>query len=149
MSLDAWRDQRFIVEHEASQQEISDLLGIVTTDLNDARIPALSRDRRLVCCYNAILTAARAALRSAGYRVPKGSATHHYYAIQSLKFTVGFDSPTLHKIESMGKKRVMADYTRVGEVSQSMVEDALTFAEACSHQVTVWIGRNHPELLHE
>ncbi len=62
MSLDAWRDQRFIVEHEASQQEISDLLGIVTTDLNDARIPALSPDRRLVCCYNAILTAARAAL---------------------------------------------------------------------------------------
>lgn len=149
MSLDAWRDQRFVVEHEASQQEISDLLEIVTTDLNDARITALSPDRRLVCCYNAILTAARAALRSAGYRVPKGSANHHYYAIQSLKFTVGFDSVALYKIESMRKKRVMADYTRVGEVSHSMVEDALTFADTCSRQVAVWIRKVHPELLHE
>jgi hypothetical protein len=40
MSLDIWLDQRFLVEHEASQQEISDLLDIVTTDLNDECRPA-------------------------------------------------------------------------------------------------------------
>ena len=136
MSLDAWRDSRLIVEHEASQQEISDLLGIVETDLKDARIPALSPDRRLACCYNAILTAARAALRAVGYRVPKGTANHHYYAIQSLRFTVLLDAVTVQQIESMGKKRVMANYVRVGEVSQSMVEDALAFAETCCRQVT-------------
>jgi len=147
MSLDVWRDQRLVVEHEASPQEISDLLGIVTTDLNDARIPALSPDRRLACCYQAILTAARAALRSAGYRVPKGAPNHHYYAIQSLQFTAGLDSPTLRKIESIGKKRVMADYTRVGEVSPSMVEDTLALADTCCREVRAWIRQTHPRLL--
>jgi len=145
VSLNAWRDSRLIVEHETSQQEISDLLGIVTTDLNDARIPALSPDRRLACCYNAILTAARAALRAAGYRVPKGTANHHYYAIQSLRFTVLVDAVTVQQIESMGKKRVMADYIRVGEVSQSMVEETLAFAETCCRQVADWIREDHPE----
>ncbi len=145
MSLDAWRNSRLIVEHETSQQEISDLLGIVTTDLNDARLPALSPDRRLACCYNAILTAARAALRSAGYRVPKGTAHHHYYAIQSLRFTVLVDAVTVQQIESMGKKRVMAGYVRVGEISQSLVEEALAFAETCCSQVEEWIRETHPE----
>ncbi len=115
------------------------------TDLNDARIPALSPDRRLACCYNAILTAARAALRAAGYRVPKGTANHHYYAIQSLRFTVLVDAVTVQQIESMGKKRVMADYIRVGEVSQSMVEETLAFAETCCRQVADWIRETHPE----
>ena len=144
MSLDAWRDSKLIVEHEASQQEISDLLGIVETDLNDARIPALSPDRRLACCYNAILTAARTALRAAGYRVPKGT-NHHYYAIQSLQFTVKLESMILRQIESMGKKRVVADYVRVGEVSDSMVDESLAFAEGCCQQISDWIRTEHPD----
>lgn len=115
------------------------------TDLDDARIPALSPDQRLACCYNAILTAARAVLRSAGYRVPEGTTNHHYYATQSLQFTALLDVATVQQIESMGKKRVMADYVRVGEVSQSMVEEALAFAETCCHRVTDWIRETHPE----
>jgi hypothetical protein len=146
MSLDIWLDQRFLVEHEASKQEISDLLDIVTTDLGDAQIPQLSPDRRLACCYQAILTAARAALHASGYRVSKGP-NHHYYAIQSLQFTVGLDSATLRKIESIGKKRVMADYTRIGEVSQSMVEDAIALANTCCRQTKSWIREAYPELL--
>ena len=103
MSLEAWRDSRLIVEHESSQREISELLGIVETDLEDALITELSPDRRFACCYGALLTAARAALRAAGYRVPKGTPSHHYYAIQSLQFTVGLDTQVVRQIESMGK----------------------------------------------
>lgn len=40
MSLEAWRDSRLIVAHESSRQEISELLGIVKTDLKDARFPS-------------------------------------------------------------------------------------------------------------
>ncbi len=144
MTLEAWRDSRFIVEYEPHRQEILDLLGIVTTDLNDARIDAVSADRRLACCYSAVLSAARAALRAAGYRVPKGT-NHHYYAIQSLRFTVGVDRQTLHKIESMGKKRAMADYVRVGEVSASMVKDAIAFAEGICEQTIGWIRAHDPD----
>ncbi|MGB2982826.1 MAG: hypothetical protein WBC63_03060 [Candidatus Bipolaricaulia bacterium] len=147
MSLDAWRDAKLIVEHETSRQEISELLAIVKTDLNDARIPALSADRRFACCYNALLTAARAALRATGHRVPKGTTSHHYYAIQSLRFTALLDSAAVQQIESMGKKRAIAEYVRVGEVSQSMAEDALNFAETRCRQIADWIAETHPDLL--
>ena len=146
MSLETWKDSRFIVEHETTQQEVFDLLEIVKTDLADARIPALSPDRRLACCYQAILTAARAALRVSGYRVSKGP-NHHYYAVQSLQFTAGLDSMTVRQIESMGKKRVMADYTRVGQVSQSMVEEALAFAEDCCRIIEDWIREKHTDAI--
>lgn len=108
MSLEAWRDSRLIVTHESSRQEISELLGIMKTDVKDALIRELSPDRRLACCYGALLTAARAALRAAGYRVPKGTPSHHYYATQSLQFTVGLDAQVLRQIGSMGKRRVTA-----------------------------------------
>ena len=149
MSLDSWRDSRLIVEHESSKREISELWVIIRTDLEDARIHELSLDRRLSCCYGALLTAARAALRASGYRVPKGTPSHHYYAIQSLQFTVGLDAEVLRQIEAMGKKRATAGYVRVGEVSDSMVEEALIFGENVCRQVEVWIEEKHPDLMPE
>jgi len=149
VSLEAWRDSRLIVEHESSRQEISELLGIMKTDLKDALIRELSPDRRLACCYGALLTVARAALRAAGYRVPKGTPSHHYYAIQSLQFTVGLDIPVLRQIETMGKKRLTADYVRVGEASESMVDEGLAFAEEYCRRITDWIRETHPSLIEE
>jgi hypothetical protein len=149
VSLEAWRDSGLIVEHESSQQEISELLGIMKMDLKDAFIRELSPDRRLACCYGALLTAARAALRAAGYRVPKGTPSHHYYAIQSLQFTVGLDTQVLRQIESMGKKRVTADYVRTGEVSESMVDEGLAFAEEYCGRITDWIREAHAFLIEE
>jgi hypothetical protein len=146
VSLDSWRNSRLIVEHETSKQEISELQEIIRTDLADARIEELSSDRRLSCCYGALLTAARAALRASGYRVPKGTPSHHYYAIQSLQYTVGLDTQTLRQIESIGKKRATADYVRVGEVSESMVAEGIAFAEECCGRIMAWIREEHPEL---
>jgi hypothetical protein len=143
MSLSTWLSARFIVEHEPSPQETADLLGIVKTDLKDARISALSPDRRLACCYNAILTAARAALRAAGYRVPKGS-NHHYYAIASLQFTIGLTKEDLRRIESIAKKRATADYVRIGEVSESMVDEAIALADDVCERVTNWLAAGYP-----
>lgn len=147
MTLESWRDSRLIVEHETSRQEITELIEIVRTDLRDAQIEGLSPDRRLSCCYGALLTAARAALRASGYRVPKGTPSHHYYAIQSLQHTVGLDTHVLRQIEAMGKKRATADYVRVGEVSESMVEEAIAFAETHCDRVVEWIRTQHPHLI--
>jgi len=146
MSLDVWLSSRLIVEHETSKQEISELREIIRTDLADARIEELSPDRRLSCCYGALLTAARAALRASGYRVPKGPS-HHYYAIQSLQHTVQLDTKTLRQIESLGKKRATADYVRVGEVSESMVREAIAFAYDVCERVIQWVSAEHPTLL--
>ena len=147
MSLESWHDSRLIVEHETSRQEIAELLEIVRTDLRDAHVEGLSPDRRLSCCYGALLTVARVALRASGYRVPKGTPSHHYYAIQSLQHTVGLDTQVLRQIEAMGKKRATADYVRVGEVSESMVEETVVFAEEHCESITDWIRTQHPTLI--
>ena len=59
MSLEAWHEAGLIITHVTSRQELSDLLAIVDIDLKDAEIPELSAERKLSCCYNAILTATR------------------------------------------------------------------------------------------
>ena len=59
MSLESWHEAGLITTHATSRQEISDLLAIVDVDLKDAEIPELSAERKLSCCYNAVLTAAR------------------------------------------------------------------------------------------
>lgn len=107
----------------------------------------MSGKRRLACCYSALLNATRAALRASGYRVPKGSGSHHYYAIQSLRFTVGLDATTIQQIESLRKKRGEGDYVRIGGVSESMVAEAIVFADDCCNRIANWIRSEHPDLL--
>ena len=146
MSLEAWQDAGLITTHTTDRQEISDLLAIVDTDLKDAEIPELSAERKLSCCYNAMLTAARAALRASGYRVPKSNQSHHYYAIQSLRHTVEFDADTVLRIEAVQKKRNVADYVRIGEVSESVVAEILALARDVCQRVREGLIENHPKL---
>lgn len=149
MSLEAWHDLGLITEHTTSRQEISELLAIVDMDLRDAAIPELSADRKLSCCFNAMLTSAHAALRSSGYRVPRSNQSHHYYVIQSLRHTVEFDTDTVLRIEAVQKKRNVADYIRIGEVSDSVAEETLALAKGICQSVREWLIENHPELVYE
>jgi len=89
MSLEAWREAGLVVSHEATPEEIADLFAVAETDLRDAAISELSPERKLGCAYGAILSAGRAALHAAAYRVPKSNPGHHHYVIQSLRYTVG------------------------------------------------------------
>lgn len=54
MTLEAWSENNLISSHQATHQEISDLLAVVETDLRDAAIPELSRERKVGCLYGAI-----------------------------------------------------------------------------------------------
>jgi len=146
VSLEAWHDGGLIVTHATNRQEVSDLLAIIDTDLKDAEILELSAERKLSCCYNAMLTAARVALRASGYRVPKSNPSHHYYAIQSLRHTVEFDTDTVLRIEAVQKKQNVADYIRVGEVSESVAAEILALARDVCRRTRGWLIENHPNL---
>ncbi len=147
MTLEAWSDSGLITPHQATPQEISDLFAVVETDLRDAEIPALSPERKLGCCYGAILSAARAALHASGYRVSRTNRSHHYYVIQSLRHTVGLDASTLLQIEALQKKRNTANYVRIGEVSDTLVAEAAALAQETFEAVRQWLVVNHSNLL--
>jgi DUF1365 family protein len=149
VSLEAWLHEAFITEHTTSQQEISELLAIIDTDLKDAAITELSSERKLGCCFNALLISARVGLRASGYRVSKSNRNHHYYAIQSLRHTVKLDADTVLRIEAVQKKRNVADYVRVGEVSDSVADDTLTFTRDVCQRIREWLNDQHEELATE
>lgn len=149
MSLEAWHDAGLIAEHVSSRQEISELLAIVDTDLKDAAITGLSSERKLSCCYNAMLTSARIALRASGYRVSKSNRSHHYQVIQSLRHTVEFDADSVLRIEAVQKKRNVADYVRVGEVSESAAAETQVLALDVCQRIREWLIDKHPELATE
>ena len=82
MSLTDWLANRWIVRHEATVDEIRDLLAVVDRDLADAAVPRLSADWRLGIAYNAALQLATLALAAEGYRPARERG--HERAILSL-----------------------------------------------------------------
>jgi hypothetical protein len=147
MSLEAWREAGLVVSHEATQEEIADLFAVAETDLRDAAIAELSPERKLGCAYGAILSAARAALHAAGYRVPKSNPSHHHYVIQSLRYTVGLTPSIVLQIEALQKKRNTADYVRVGGVSDTLAAEACALAGEIFRSVRQWLVKNHHDFL--
>ena len=51
MSLSDWLASRWLVAHQASIEEITDLFSVVDRDLEDAAVPRLSPDWRLGISY--------------------------------------------------------------------------------------------------
>ena len=147
MSLEAWREAGLVVPYEATPEEIADLFAVAEIDLRDAAIAELSPERKLGCAYGAILSAGRAALHAAGYRVPHSNPSHHHYVIQSLRCTVGLAPPIVLQIEALQKKRNTADYVRVGGVSDALAAEACALAEEIFGSVRQWLATNHPDLL--
>jgi len=147
MSLEAWREAGLAVSHEPTPEEIADLLAVAENDLRDAAIHELSPERKLGCAYGAILSAGRAALHAAGYRVPKSSPSHHHHVIQSLRYTVGLAPSVVLQVEALQKRRNTADYVRVGGVSDALAAEARTLASEILKTVRQWLVKNHPDLL--
>jgi len=146
MSLNDWLGSGFITEHRTSRQEIRELLALVDRDLHESETGTHSPEWKLAIAYNAILQAAKAALAATGYRVPK-RGNHHYYTIQSLRFTLKADPSTILKIDAVQKKRNVGEYERAGTVSDREAQDALDLAKTTCKQVREWLQARHRRLM--
>lgn len=102
---------------------------MVDRDLEESETGTHSPGWKLSIAYNAVVQAAKAALAVTGYRVPKSNRSHHYYTIQSLRFTLNADSATTLKLEAVQKKRNTSEYERAGTVSDREAKDALDLAK--------------------
>ena len=59
------------------------------------------------------------ALAANGYRAAQEG--HHYWTIQSLAFTMKLDAKTIDQLNTFRRKRNIADYERVGMVSEQEI----------------------------
>ena len=146
MTLKQWLENKWLVEHKTSREEIAALLGLVDRDLADASNATISADWRLAIAYNAVLQCAVAALGVCGFRPSKGSS-HHYYAIESLALTVGVDEDDVRTIDAFRKKRNISDYQRAGSITGTEAAEMFELANAIREQLVAWLKKEHPELI--
>jgi len=147
VSLRNWLRNAWLVEHQTSPQEISDLLTVVDRDLAESQTPGLSPDWRLNIAYNAALQAAIAALAASGYRAAREA--QHYRVIQSLAHTIGADQALILTLDQFRKKRNITGYERAGGVSEQEAKEMLALAKRLRQEVEQWLRVNHPQLIQE
>ncbi len=145
MSLKTWLSNGWLVTHQTSPQEISDLLAVADRDMKDCRTPGLSPDWRLNIAYNAALQAATAALAACGYRAAREA--HHYRIIQSLTYTIGSSPDLVNQLDRFRKKRNIGAYDRAGAVSDQEASEMLNLAQNIMQEIEDWLRKNYPELL--
>ena len=145
VSLQSWLESGQLRAHKTSKREIAELLKAVDRDLADAQLQGLSADRRFATAYSAALLVATVALAASGYRAPQEG--HHYWTIQSLAFTMKLDAKTIDQFNAFRRKRNIADYERVGMVSEQEIGKMLALAKELRAMVVEWLKKNHPELI--
>jgi len=113
-------------------------------DIQDSRSESISLDRRFATAYSAALTICTAALAASGYRT--AGEGHHYFAVQSLAFTLGLDPDTIEKFNRFRRKRNIADYERAGTVSEGELAEMVELADDLRTRLVAWLRQNHAEL---
>ncbi len=145
MSLIDWERNGWLTPHRTSPQEISELLAIVQRDLQDSRARDVSADWRFNIAYNAALQAAKAALAASGYRVARGTDSHHR-TLESLAHTIGLDNVSVRRLGVFRKRRNTAEYDHAGVTSDAEADEMRVLAESIRDQVQGWLRRSHPQL---
>jgi len=147
MSLQSWLESGRLRAQETSSSDIAELLKAADRDLADAELRELSADRRFATAYSAALLVATVALAASGYRAAQEG--HHYWTIRSLAFTMKLDRGTIQQLNTFRRKRNIADYERVGTVSELEIAEMLGLAKKLRTTVVDWLKRNHPEFVQE
>ncbi len=145
MSLADWLRNGWLVEHQTTNSEVSELLALVDRDLADCRVKGLSADWKLNIAYNAALQAATIALVASGYRASRDS--HHFRVIHSLSFTLGADTTFIRKFDLFRKKRNMGGYERAGFISETEADEMIELAEQLHREVVRFLEKSYPMLL--
>jgi hypothetical protein len=146
MSLEKWTEYGWLRAEPTSPEEIANLQGIVLRDLHDARVDAISEDRRFEAAFNAARTAANAALRACGYRTAT-QLGHHLKTIESLEITIQAPPSLIQKLRVFSKKRNATSYDFAGNIPDQELEEAIEVAGELQQRVNAWLREHHPELI--
>ena len=145
VSLEDWLNEGHLKSYKTSRKEIEQLFAVFERDMADARVEALSVERKFESAYNAALVMARAALATSGYRT--SGEGNHYWTIQSLAFTLQMDADTINQFNKFRQKRNTSNYEMIGVVSEQEVTEMIALAQELRNLVTKWLEENHPNLI--
>ena len=132
-------------EHAADANEIARLLAAAQRSLADARSGAISAETRFDAAYKAITQLGLAALMAHGYRPDTNRPGHHMTIIQSLTLTLGVAGSRMAALDTLRRKRNLADYT--GEdIDDASVVECIEQAQRLGEDAHAWLRKHRPQL---
>ena len=145
MNLKQWFDNGWLREHETSKNEISDLLAIVDRDLKDTEA-GLSADWRFGIAYNAALKLCSILLYAEGFKPER--TLQHYRTIQAMPLILGEGrKEDTQYLDACRSKRNIAEYNRVGVVTEQDADELIQFVREFKDDVIIWLKKNRPDLI--
>lgn len=146
MSLQGWYESGWLRQHQTSQEEIGNLLGIVFRDLEDAQGKDLSSDWQFGIAYNAALKLCTCLLYAEGFRTEKNLA--HYRTLQALYVVLGDEyRKDATYLDACRMKRNTLEYDMAGVVTQADADELMVFVNELRGTVIEWFQQYHPALL--
>ena len=131
--------------HRTSREEMRELLRLADQALADARVTAVSLDRRFLAAYDAARSLATMVLACAGYRAT-GSG-QHAAVFEGLPLIMGEELAELASyLDACRLKRNVAEYRRAGSIMDRDVAELIEAADSMRENVLAWIREEHPEL---
>ncbi len=145
MSLNELEVKGRLRRHETSAQEVADLMRIAEAGLADARVEAVTLDRRFCAAYDAARALADLVLACSGYR-PAGQG-RHVTVFEALPMVMGEGHAGLGTYFSTCRaKRNVAEYERTGEIMPGEVSELINSVETFREEVLEWLRERHPSL---
>jgi hypothetical protein len=143
MSWETLLKEGRVHRHTTSRKELTELRRLVSRDLADAALTALSEDRRFATAYNAALQTAKIAIACAGYRI-SGGPGHHRLTFEGAKLALGKSAAHLTDyFDACRRKRNEIDYTGAVIATTTEADEILLHAKFFLTLVEGWILSNH------
>ena len=140
MDLARWEQEGRLRRHRTSRREIADLLGVAEQALRDARVKAVSLDRRFTAAYDAARSLADAVLAAAGWRAV--GVAQHLTAFEALLLVMGPEYADLSAyLDACRLKRNVAEYRRAGQITEAEVNELIAAVEDLRPRVEALIRR--------
>jgi hypothetical protein len=111
VSLDNLLRTGQLKRHPVDASEIERLLAAAQRSLSDARATTISPETRFDAAYRAITQVGLAALMAHGFRPDTSRPGHHVTIIQTLTLTLGIEGKRVTVLDTLRRKRNLADYT--------------------------------------
>jgi hypothetical protein len=122
------------------------LLASAERNLADARLSELSNDNRFDAAYKTIMQCAMIGLWAKGFRTATSQPGHHQTALQTLPKTLGMTADTVIVLDALRRQRNLNDYEG-DPVTDAVVRECLTQAEALLAHTRQWLQGHRPDLL--
>lgn len=146
MSLDNLVKTGQLKKHNPTRDEILRLLQSIESAVADSRIVTISPESRFDCAYRAIMQSALTALAASGFRVSTKVPGHQQTMIQTLPLSMRVSGDVVLVLDTLRRKRNLADYIGQNIDSESLSE-CIAQAASLSGDLLAWLKQDHPELL--